>query len=384
MFFKESAREILLLDTGSYQNIRKYLTEFSDFVGLPTKVYNIGNEYFRNYVDNIILLWRLENEQKARNKCVSEKNKQISEYGMAFDLIPTLAKTTSEEAVIQNVFDIIMMLFAPARVFYASIENQQITSFRSINCDSIDNSLIFNLFNFQPDYAITDSGKGFKLKIAYNDEVFGYLLIDEVLFPEFIQQYTKLINTLISILGLVIANARQYSQLLKAKEKAEESDHLKSAFLANMSHEIRTPMNAIIGFTQLLAKPNITAERQANYLKIINQSGNYLLSLINDIIDVSKIEANLLEISETECYINSIMNDVFSTIQGLVTTQNKTEVTLSYHCGLENGSDKVITDPLRLKQILINLVNNAIKFTHNGSVEFQYSLQKTKTYLHFG
>jgi signal transduction histidine kinase len=162
-------------------------------------------------------------------------------------------------------------------------------------------------------------------------------------------------------------------ELRIAKEKAQESDHLKSAFLSNMSHEIRSPMNAIIGFTKLLSRPQLSPEKQLEYISYIRNSGEQLLALINDIIDVSKIESNQLTISKELCSINQLLKQVIEIIR-----QNKKLITnpeITLRTSLNTGEDYILnTDPVRFKQIFINLLNNAINFTERGYIELGYSL----------
>ncbi len=162
------------------------------------------------------------------------------------------------------------------------------------------------------------------------------------------------------------------NKLLKAKIKAEEADKLKSAFLANMSHEIRTPMNAILGFSELLSSKNIDlAENEKNeYLNLIKSNGNNLLNLINDIIDISKIEADQLKIIKKECNINEVLNNLEKNYNELKKQQNKNNIEIRVKNAYSNYS--ILTDPLRLQQILSNLIDNALKFTDNGFIEFGF------------
>lgn len=161
-------------------------------------------------------------------------------------------------------------------------------------------------------------------------------------------------------------------QLKIAKEKAEESDRLKSAFLSNMSHEIRTPMNAILGFSDLLIKATLTEKKKQEYIEIINSSGNQLLSLINDIIDISKIESNQITI-DTSTLLN--INDVFKhllVIHGAKAKNNN--IQLDYHIDLFPSQYLVFLDEIRLRQILVNLIGNALKFTPGGYIRYGVSL----------
>ncbi len=169
--------------------------------------------------------------------------------------------------------------------------------------------------------------------------------------------------------------------LKAAKEKAEESDRLKTAFLANMSHEIRTPMNAIIGFVELLSLPDLTPDDKKEYISVINNSGKILLNLIDDIIDLAKIEADQLKIEYDNCDINLLINEVYTLYEKELKMLGKENLGLRTVMALE-GENVVRTDPFRLKQILHNLVGNAIKFTQQGYVEFGYQMQGD-TMIHF-
>ncbi|MCB2197404.1 MAG: tetratricopeptide repeat protein [Bacteroidetes bacterium] len=162
-------------------------------------------------------------------------------------------------------------------------------------------------------------------------------------------------------------------KLKNAKDKAEKSDKLKSAFLANMSHEIRTPMNAINGFINLLGDPDITQDQKDEIIELAQSSSNDLLNIINDIIDISKIEADELVVNKSLNYVNGLLQGIYKTYLNDITYIQKENVKLKLE--LESNSDKiaVFTDSLRFKQVLNNLVSNAIKFTDNGEVVIGYN-----------
>jgi PAS domain S-box-containing protein len=167
-------------------------------------------------------------------------------------------------------------------------------------------------------------------------------------------------------------------ELLKAKEHAEESDHLKSAFLANMSHEIRTPMNGVLGFAELLKEPKLSGEEQEKYISVIQRSGTRLLHIINDIIDISKIEAGQMGANISVTNVNEKIEDIYNFFRQKA---NQKGIHFSCKSPLPSIQSIIKTDNEKLYAILTNLVNNAIKFTHSGSIEFGYT--KKDEFLEF-
>ncbi len=157
--------------------------------------------------------------------------------------------------------------------------------------------------------------------------------------------------------------------LVTAKEKAEESDRLKSAFLANVSHEIRTPMNGIMGFTELLKEPRLTGKEKNKYIKIIQKSGQRMLSTINDLIEISKIESGALELQKTDVNINEQLDYFFNFFKP---DTEKRGLQFSFYKGLPSHEAIIETDREKLNGILSNLIKNAVKYTNTGSIEFGY------------
>jgi PAS domain S-box-containing protein len=167
-------------------------------------------------------------------------------------------------------------------------------------------------------------------------------------------------------------------ELLKAKEKAEESDRLKSAFLANMSHEIRTPMNGILGFADLLKTPGLTGKEQQRYIEIIEKSGTRMLNIINDIVDISKIEAGQMELHVMESNINKQIGYIYTFFKPEAEAKG---INLFFKNPLLAKEAIIKTDGEKLYAILTNLVKNALKFTHKGSIELGYDLAVTNNHV---
>jgi PAS domain S-box-containing protein len=167
-------------------------------------------------------------------------------------------------------------------------------------------------------------------------------------------------------------------ELIVAKEKAEESDRLKSAFLANMSHEIRTPMNGILGFAGLLKEPGLTGKEQREYIHIIEKSGKRMLSIIHDIVDISKIESGQMEIHLSTTNINEQVEFIY---HFFLPEAEQKGIRISFKNALSFKDAIMNTDREKIYAILTNLVKNAIKYTHAGSIEFGY--EKKGEFLEF-
>jgi hypothetical protein len=171
-----------------------------------------------------------------------------------------------------------------------------------------------------------------------------------------------------------IERSRLLKELSEAKLNAEESNRLKSAFLANMSHEIRTPMNGILGFSGLLKNPGLTGDQQLEYIRIIEKSGKRMLSIINDIIDISKIESGLMKPNIKKSDINEQIEYVYTFFKPEVEAKG---MKLTFGNSLTAKDAIIKTDSEKLYAILTNLVKNAIKYTKEGSIEFGYILKAT-------
>jgi signal transduction histidine kinase len=172
-------------------------------------------------------------------------------------------------------------------------------------------------------------------------------------------------------------------ELIAAKKTAEYNDSLKSEFLANMSHEIRTPLNGIVGFTAMLDREDLPDDKRQKYLRIINSSTQQLLSLVRDIIDISKIEARQLKIIRNRVDIHQMLEDLLATFVSEARRLEKDNIRIIKQ--LDKPSARLILDmdEVRLKQVLNNLLGNALKFTIAGEIRFGYTLMENNTIRFF-
>ncbi len=228
------------------------------------------------------------------------------------------------------------------------------------------NSIIGKTFTKKKNYHKVEA----RLKIKHNDLIRN----------RFFQVSTKLMpfrEPLQALITLDDITERKLMELdlKEAKEKAEESNKLKTAFLQNMSHEIRTPMNGIIGFSDMLMRDELSEERRKLYTNIIVQSGKQLLGIVNDILDISKIETGQAETTENETNINQLLTDLFNFYKPLAWEKR---LGIFVNTPLSNKESFIWIDYHKLKQVLENLLSNALKFTHEGHIRFGYRPSSTE------
>ena len=229
--------------------------------------------------------------------------------------------------------------------------------------------LMYSLYVF-----VFNSAQRFLMISLYVTNTVAMFLL-EYFKPELFSSYTSGKTRLIDVYSGIVIYIIIVSVLMgyikriyiQEKDKAQESDRLKSAFLANLSHEIRTPMNSIVGFSQLLEK-NLTPEKRKQYLNSIQQNGNYLVQLIDDIIDISTIEAGGLVIHKTYFPVQELFENLYGVFSEELNQTPHQNIDLTYSVSPDDIA--VYTDAIRLHQILSNLLANSMKFTHKGFVRF--------------
>ncbi len=172
----------------------------------------------------------------------------------------------------------------------------------------------------------------------------------------------------LSFLSDVTSLRETSRQLVLAKEKAVNSDKLKTVFLANMSHEIRTPMNAILGFSDLLDNKNTPQEKRSHYINMIRTAGNQLMHIINDIVDISKLEAKQLNVNLKNCNLQEIFAQSIEVFKNNYQLKEKKGVKLELDFPRSCKEIRIMADPYRIRQVIDNLLNNAIKYTDTGNI----------------
>jgi len=211
--------------------------------------------------------------------------------------------------------------------------------------------------------------------VIIDDKAIGVMVMQSYTDPEaYNSRVVAVLELIAHEVGLFIQHQQYEEDLVRAKERAEESDRLKSAFLANMSHEIRTPMNAIVGFAQLLSDPELSQEERDRFTGIIKSRSDDLLHLLSDILEISRIESGNAKIVKTPIELNKLLNEIELVTRQKLQRSQKSHLDLRCEQPLHGTSINFITDPYIVKQVFSNLLDNAIKFTFTGSLRFGYHI----------
>lgn len=220
-----------------------------------------------------------------------------------------------------------------------------------------------------PDYysnpLLPNTSAELSLPIVSGDELIGVLDLQSDHAGVFSDDYIRAMTPLATQISIAVKNAQLYAETEEARRTAEEANEVKSQFLANMSHELRTPLNAILNFTGFVAKGVMgpVNERQTQTLNEAIDSGKHLLSLINDILDITKIEAGLMDLFIQEVNLNEIVGAAASIAKGLVKSKP-----IDLHIEIADDLPTTYGDKRRLRQVMLNLISNAVKFTPEGNI----------------
>ena len=175
-----------------------------------------------------------------------------------------------------------------------------------------------------------------------------------------------------------LATLKVHNELKEAKEKAEESDHLKNSFLANVSHEIRTPLNAIMGFSYLLQDESLKASDRDQFANLIQDNSNKLLEVMDEIFDIAQIESGIVPMDFEPCLINKLLVSLVTQFSIKKTLIEKDHINIRIKRSNKDESFSILTDEDKLKKVLINLMENALKYTESGSIDFGYDMLEDK------
>ncbi len=330
-------------------------------------------------------------------------NKNLQRNELFTEVIGIFNSTSSYSHKYKQVIDRIVYHFKPKRIFiirnsenqkkgklliqYAHSEASELPADFAIDFEAVPswNKMLMDrkmILGFMLEYLPDDLKqylKSLNMKETYvfpiiiDNEIFGSIVFENFNKNEWDNteiDYLKMVSILLSNL---LSRQRYEEKLLQSKEKAEEADRLKSSFLANMSHDIRIPMTAIIGFSDLLADPDLTIGEREEFIELISKSGLDLLTLIDNIVDVAKIETGQLRINLEDTDLNTLLKDLYSVHSRNTKIMEQDDLELFLDFNSKYAQLPFKTDVFRFKQVMNNLIDNAIKFTDRGSIRFGVS-----------
>ena len=367
---------IRLAEKASYISTHRDLNqrigfESSDEVGVLASAFNSMIQSLKMYYDGLEESNRSMNAEIARRRKAEDKYRSIFENavegifqttraGQIISASPSFARILgydSPEELMKSISDLAKQLHADAgrrkELLHRLEREDTISNFES-RLRKKDGSIIWTSLNAR---AVRDAAGRLAVLEGFLTDITPRKLAQEALkkHREHLEEQVK----------------ERTAELTAAKEEAESANKAKSDFLANMSHEIRTPMNAIIGMTHLAMQTDLTP-KQLDYLKKINLSAHALLRIINDILDFSKIEAGKLDIEEVTFYLEDVMHNVADLISNK-TREKALKLLIAVSPDVPQG---LVGDPLRLSQVLINLLGNAVKFTHEGEIVLSVDVEQ--------
>ncbi len=356
--------------------------KFAENLAMILKTKTISNTVHRVQHKNETYIWmetngRLLLEQKGQPPIIQIVSRDIS---ARYEIQKTIKEN---EQTLTSIFDHapFIMLLVDKNMRITKINSNQLINAQSHT--DIINQPVYKIFNHK------ESSNKFILQKLFEESFYNDKTFNKVEGEIYIQNDSKNIETrtilasstviykssekhVLITIDDITPRKKMEEQLKISKEKAEESDRLKSAFLANMSHEIRTPMNGIIGFAQMLKNQTRKNEKEARYIDVILENSDRLMMLVNDLLDISRIESGQLQFVYKTANLKQLLNDLH---QLFAPSAKKRGIDLE----LEKTTNDIInikTDIERLRQVLSNLIHNAIKFTEEGRVSFGFDVKK--------
>jgi len=351
---------IIVSEKESFLEYENYLKNFFFMIEVLLEE---RRQFEINKLHNLELEQRVEERTKQLTEEIEERNK-IAENLKESEFL--------KNTMVANIGDVIVIIDHKGISRYKSPNVEKLFGWKTeelIGNNAFDNVHPDDIDHGQNFIAslLSEPNKTGTAEVRYRHKNGNYVWIE---FTGSNLLHDPIINGILGNYHDISERKMAENELIKAKEKAEESDLLKSAFLANMSHEIRTPMNAILGFASLLRKENLTIEKKEKYLELIESGGNRLLNLISDIVDISKIDANQISLNYEACKINNLLDNLQKQFE--ISTVNQ-ECVIKTQKGLKDAESIISIDETRLLQILSNLLENALKFTKKGNIEFGYA-----------
>jgi len=417
MFFNESVKDVLILKTYHYPEFDNDLQNLQNFIGVKCSIMNIGLSQYSLYIENIVLKIRKEDDKKDFADYKKQKNRELSSFAMSLDVIPQLAGKHTEIEVINGVFDLFMMLFAPENMFYIPFINNNYGVPITFRQNSFPNRNVFDFLDFSENIFVNEQQNGFILKLKYMKEIYAFLVIEKVEFPQYLKSYISILDLLTAFLGLFISNSRNFQALEKAKIKAEKDaltialqnseyealneellqtleeiktlnedlthknnelydlNSIKDKFFSIIAHDLKNPFSTILGFAELLKdKLHIYShERAIKIIEMVHITAINAYDLLQNLLVWARSQTGRMNFEPEKIKLFDLINSTIEETRGSALAKN-IDITVQ---GFENAV--IMGDLNMLKTVLRNLITNAIKFTYrDGNISIVVSDENDK------
>jgi len=358
--FSDSLKKIVLIDTGIDNSSDKNLKEFAEALNLPSGTVIAGLDFYRLFLSNIILQWKLE-----------KKIRHSSDYGMAMDLLANLSRCGSEEAVAANIIEIFRMLFAPGIIHYLTVKDGIPGSIFSEGSTENIESIKLRLSKCKDEICTINSGRGFQMNIGKDGNSVAVIEADEIANPGYLSHYQNLCVSLSGVLVLAVQNARYYQRILKMNSSLEDLNHTKDKFFSIIAHDLKNPFFNILGFSELLML-NVgiySHDKTKEYLKIINDSSNQAYELLENLLLWSRSQTGNIDFKPEKLNLKDIIVDTINLVRPQASAKGiiiESEISNDVYLSADRNM---------ISTIMRNLLSNAIKFTpRNGRVSIDVKL----------
>lgn len=354
-FFGESANKILLLETGISSEFLPQLEALSEYMGLPYEILPIGISHCRLLIETLIFQWRAENERIRLNEHIAAISKKTADYALVFHQLQNLVELTQEDEIVQKIFELLNIFFAPAAMDYYPVENQ----------------LRIGKITYNKSNTVTSAPSlaGFTIEVIQQGELLGVYELSGIAFPGFMEQYKDMKQIIGRMSSLAIANARKY-QIIQANEMQLQEHAIelkalndnKDKFFSIIAHDLRSPFNAFLGLTKMMEEDiktlsPATIEKMAGML---NQSATKLFNLLENLLEWAMMQRGITNFNPMSF---SLLGKVTGCMEWALDSARNKEITTNINIP---DNLEVYADVHMLETLIRNLMSNAVKFTPKG------------------
>lgn len=354
VFFGESMKKILFLDTGLKWNYRQRLAKLSAYMGLEWESFPIGLSYAHNLLNQIISEWRINQQNSLINEKLASVSRENADYLLVFFMLNKLVNYTDEKVIIQEIFNLINMLFSPENIVY----------------QKFNNNVVIESFVYNNDNKTNTEKADVVYKINYQNETSGQFQIYNVKFPEFIDKYNKIGEVISQISGLAIANAEKFKIVENQKLLLElqskdllEANLSKDKFFSIIAHDLKSPFNSFLGLTRIMAEDiqSLTMMQLQNITKRLEKSAESLYNLLENLLQWARMQQGLLPFNPQLYHLKS---EITKNLEIITDTAHNKQITIKTQI---DEHIFINVDINMFNTIIRNLVQNAIKFSYANS-----------------